>query len=207
MLDEIIKQAQEDLLAREKARDEAYSRARKARILSKQSILLLHSGETMKAETNLNEARKLLDEVDEYTEEEPEIATYETVSAARQEYSEAAILHGLNTGAGYPSTEMLGVSSTDYIMGLADVPGELRRQTLDHLRAGDLVAAEKNLELMEEIYLNLTAVEEVSLFLKGLRRKLDVTRNVNERTRAELTTEASRERLRRKLAEVSEKLQ
>ena len=60
---------------------------------------------------------------------------------------------------------------------------------------------------MEEIYLNLTSVEEVSLFLKGLRRKLDVTRNVNERTRAEITTEASRERLRQKLAEVGEKLE
>ncbi len=207
MLDMIIKQAQEDLLAREKARDEAYSRARKARILSKQSILILHSDETVKAETNLTEARKLLAEIDDYAKEEPGIAFYETVSAARQEYSEAAILYGLNTGAGYPSPEQLGVSSTDYIMGLADVPGELRRQTLDHLRAGDLAAAEKNLEHMEEIYLNLTAVEEVSLFLKGLRRKLDVTRNVNERTRAEITTEASRERLRRKLAEVSEKLQ
>jgi translin len=207
MLDEIIKQAQEDLLSREKARDEAYSRARKARTLSKQSILLLHSGETGKAMSNIAEAKRLLDEINEYTVDYPEIAVYDAVSAARQEYSEAAILYGLNTGAGYPSPEMLGISSTDYIMGLADVPGELRRQTLDLLRKGELEEAEQNLALMEEIYLNLTSVEEVSLFLKGLRRKLDVTRNVNERTRAELTIEASRERLRKKLAEVSEKLQ
>jgi translin len=207
MLDEIIKQAQEDLISREKARDEAYSRARKARTLSKQSILLLHSGETEKAEANIGEAKKLLEEIMDYTLAYPEISVYDAVSAALQEYSEAAILYGLNTGAGYPSPELLGVSSTDYIMGLADVPGELRRQTLDLLRKGELETAEQNLALMEEIYLNLTAVEEVSLFLKGLRRKLDVTRNVNERTRAELTIEASRERLRKKLTEVSEKLQ
>jgi translin len=207
MLDEIIKQAQEDLLLREKARDEAYGRARKARTLSKQAILLLHSGEVGKAESNIGEAKKLLSEIIEYTLAFPEIAVYDAVSAARQEYSEAAILYGLNTGAGYPSLERLGVSSTEYIMGLADVPGELRRQTLDLLRNGELETAEQNLALMEEIYLNLTSVEEVSLFLKGLRRKLDVTRNVNERTRAELTIEVSRERLRKKLAEVSEKLQ
>ncbi len=207
MLDEIIKQAQEDLLSREKARDEAYSRARKARTLSKQAILLLHSGEVAKAEANIAEAKKLLGEINEYTGVYPEIAVYDAVSAARQEYSEAAILYGLNNGTGYPSPEMLGISSTDYIMGLADVPGELRRQTLDLLRKGELENAEQNLALMEEVYLNLTAVDEVSLFLKGLRRKLDVTRNVNERTRAELTIEASRERLRKKLAEVSEKLQ
>lgn len=207
MLDEIIKQAQEDLLSREKARDEAYSRARKARTLSKQSILLLHSGEIEKAKNNIADAKKLLDEINAYTDDYPEIAVYDAVSAARQEYSEAAILYGLNTGAGYPSPELLGVSSTEYILGLADVPGELRRQTLDLLRNGELETAEQNLALMEEIYLNITSVEEVSVFLKGLRRKIDVTRSVNERTRAELTLEVSRERLRKKLSEVSEKLQ
>ena len=207
MLEEIIKQASEELINREKARDEAYSRARKARTLSKQAILLLHSGETMKAQANLKKATQLLEELEPYIGDHPEIAFYDAVTAAKQEYSEASILYGLNTGRGYPRLDELRVSSTDYILGLADVPGELRRQTLDHLRAGDLVAAEKNLATMEEIYLNLTGVEEVSLFLKGLRRKLDVTRNVNERTRAELTIEASRERLRQKLAEVSEKLQ
>ena len=207
MLEEIIKQASDELIKREKARDEAYSRARKARTLSKRAILLLHSGDTMKAQANLNNATQLLAELEEYVLGHPEIAFYDAVTAAKQEYSEASILYGLNTGRGYPRLDELGVSSTDYILGLADVPGELRRQTLDHLRAGDLIAAEKNLATMEEIYLNLTGVEEVSLFLKGLRRKLDVTRNVNERTRAELTIEASRERLRQKLAEVSEKLQ
>ena len=207
MLDEIIKQASEELINREKARDEAYSRARKARTLSKQAILLLHSGETIKAQANLKNAMQLFTELEEYVLGHPEIAFYDAVTAAKQEYSEASILYGLNTGRGYPRLDELRVSSTDYILGLADVPGELRRQTLDHLRAGDLVAAEKNLATMEEIYLNLTGVEEVSLFLKGLRRKLDVTRNVNERTRAELTIEASRERLRQKLAEVSQKLQ
>jgi predicted translin family RNA/ssDNA-binding protein len=60
---------------------------------------------------------------------------------------------------------------------------------------------------MEEIYLNLVSVEEVSLFLKGLRRKLDVTRNVNERTRAEITTEFNREKLRHKLSELEDKLE
>ena len=191
---------------REKARDEAYSRARKARTLSKQAILLLHSGETSKAQTNLNNAKQLLEELIPYVEDHPEIAFYEAVVAAKQEFSEASILYGLNTENGYPTPDELGVSSSDYILGLADVPGELRRQTLDRLMEGDLESAEKNLALMEDIFLNLTSVEEISLFLKGLRRKLDVTRNVNERTRAELTIEASRERLRRKLAEVSEKL-
>jgi translin len=206
MLEEIIKRAQEELLSREQARDEAYRRARKARTMSKQAILLLHSGETGKAASNLGEAKRIIAEIDGYVEAHPEIAFYDAVTAAKEEYSEACILYDLNTGNSYPKPETIGVSIHDYIMGLADVPGELRRQTLDLLRAGDLDSAERNLATMEEIYLNLVSVEEVSLFLKGLRRKLDVTRNVNERTRAEITTEASRESLRKKLTEVGERL-
>jgi len=206
MLDEIIRKASDELLSREKVRDKTISMARKARTLSKQAILLLHSGEADRAKVYIDEAKQLLADINGYASSQPEIAFYETVSAARQEYSEASILYGLNTGKGYLSPEEIGVSSRDYILGLADVPGELRRQALDHLRAGSLSAAERTLATMEEIYLNLTAVEEVSLYLKGLRRKIDITRNVNERTRAELTIEASRERLRKKLAEVSEKL-
>lgn len=40
-------------------------------------------------------------------------------------------------------------------------------------------------------------------FLKGLRRKLDVTRNLNERTRSEITAEASRKRLTERLEALS----
>ena len=207
MLEEVIKKAAADLKSREVARDEAYSRARRARVLSKQAILLLHNGDFDKASANLDEAGFLLDEIKTYSEEFPEIGFYDAVEAARQEYAEASILNGLNTGKGYPSPEALGLQHKDYLLGLADVPGELRRQTLDLLRAGDLEAAEGNLNSMEEIYLNLTGMEEASLLLKGLRRKLDVVRMVNERTRSEITTESSRERLRKQLAEFGEKIQ
>jgi len=206
MLEEIIRKAAEDLKAREKARDEAYSRGRRARVLSKQAILLLHNGELGKAEGNIGEACVLLEEIKEYCKEFTEIGFYDAVEAARQEYAEASILNGLNTGKGYPSPELLGLNYKSYLLGLADVPGELRRQTLDLLRAGDLVAAEENLETMEAIYRHLSKVDEVSLLLKGLRRKLDVARSVTERTRAEITTEASRERLRKQLKKVEDKL-
>jgi len=206
MIEEIIRKAAEDLKAREKARDEAYSRARRARVLSKQAILLLHNGDREKAVSNLDKAGALLNEIRVYSEEYLEIGFYEAVEAARQEYAEASILLGLNTGKGYPSPDLLGLNYKSYLLGLADIPGELRRQTLDLLRAGDLDAAEENLETMEEIYQHLSKVDEISLLLKGLRRKLDVARSVTERTRAEITTEASRERLRKQLKKFEDKL-
>jgi translin len=207
MLEQVIKKVAEDLRERETARDEAYSRARRARMLSKQAILLLHNGDKAKARVNLDQADTLLDEIKEYSHRFTEIGFYDAVQGAGQEYAEASILYALNNGSMYPSPEELGVTNSDYVLGLADVPGELRRQTLDLLRSGEFDSAEKNLVTMEEIYLHLVGMEETSLLLKGLRRKLDVMRSVNERTRAEITTEASRERLRKQLSEFKEKLE
>lgn len=199
MLQEIIKKVTEHLRTLDEARDRAYPKARKARTLSKQSILKLHNGEPEKAQRLISEAANLLTEVRGVGEAFPGIQSSETVVAARQEYAEAAILHSLITLKKYPTPEELGVEETDYVLGLADVPGELRRQALDSLREGDLEAAENILETMEEIYLYLVEAEEASMMLKGMRRKLDVARGVTERTRAEVTAEAGRRRLSREL--------
>ena len=207
MLQEIIKKVTEHLRALEEAKDEAYPKARKARTLSKQSILKLHNGEPEKAQRLISEAANLLTEVRGVGEAFPGIQSSETVVAARQEYAEAAILHSLITLKKYPTPEELGVEETDYVLGLADVPGELRRQALDGLREGDLEAAESSLETMEEIYLYLVEAEEASMMLKGMRRKLDVARGVTERTRAEVTAEAGRRRLSRELGSFRDRLE
>jgi translin len=203
---EIIAEAVRRLRDRERARDEAASRARRARVLSKRAILHLHNLEPGDAEDALAEAGLLLGEVAEVEAGHPEVASMEAVEAGRQEYAEAMILAGLNAGAGYPSPESLGVPEDDYVMGLADVPGELRRQSLDHLRAGHLDKAEDKLRTMEEIYVSLVEAEEASLLLRGLRQKLDAARAVNERTRADVADEAGRARLRDELRRLVEKL-
>lgn len=195
ILKNIIEEAAKELSHRETVRDQVLSRARKARMLSKQAILYLHNRDTENATQNLDKASQLLKEISEYSDKDQEIQYYGAVIAARQEYSEAQILYQLNTANEYPEPEKLGVSTTDYILGLADVPGELRRQTLDLLREEKLEQAKINLDRMEEIYLHLLSMEEVSLLLKGLRRKLDVIRSVTERTRAEITSETSRQKL------------
>jgi translin len=207
MLQEIIKKVTEHLRALEEAKDEAYPKARKARNLSKQSILMLHNGEPEKAQRLISEAANLLTEVQGVGEAFPGIQSSETMVAALQEYTEAAILHSLITLKEYPTPKELGVEATDYVLGLADVPGELRRQALDSLREGGLEAAEDILETMEEIYLYLVEAEEASMMLKGMRRKLDVARGVIERTRAEITAEAGRRRLSKELGSFSDRLE
>ena len=207
MLLEIIRKVTERLRALEEAKDKAYPKARKARTLSKQSILMLHKGEPEKAQRLISDAANLLTEVRGVGAAFPGVQSSETVVAALQEYAEAAILHSLITEKRYPTPEELGVEATDYVLGLADVPGELRRQALDSLRIGDLEAAESILETMEEIYLYLVEAEEASMMLKGMRRKLDVARSVIERTRAEVTAEAGRRRLSKELESFRDRLE
>jgi len=206
LLENLVRRATEELRGREAARDEVLSRARRMRMLSKKAILLIHNDAKVKAAANLEDARKLFEETRPHVERYPELNYYEDVEAALEEYAEAAILLGLETKSAYPEPEDIGVGLRSYLLGLCDVPGELRREALDELRTGDFEAAEAYLRRMEEIYLNLVSVEEASLLLKGLRRKLDIARSVIENTRAELTAEAGRRRLNESVSRLSERL-
>ncbi len=206
MLEELVKRAAEGLRLRERAIDEAMARARRARVLSKQAIQQIHGGAIEGAEEKLGEARGLLRELDEIVDEHTEIGGFEQVGAAMEEYAEASIIHGLRASNAFPSPEEIGVSTSIYLMGLGDVPGELRRQALDALRLGDLGRAESLLETMERIYLSLISMEEAP-YLRGLRRKLDVARGVIERTRSEITAEVGRRRLDESVRRLAERLE
>ena len=204
-LQNIINKTSDELLDREKARDEALTRARKARQLSKQAILLDHNKQPEKAQTNILEARRLLDEMKPYIQDHQELDQYDEVEAAHEEHAEATILHTLLAEDKYPSLEQAAATPTRYLLGLGDVPGELRREALDALRIGDLEKAERNLTRMEQIYLHLIAMEDASL-LKGLRRKLDIARGVIEATRSEVTAETGRRRLTETLNKLSDRI-
>jgi translin len=205
LLEDLVKRGAEELRLRDKALDKVMERARRARILSKQAILRVHSGEGSEAGKRLEEASGLLSEMDGVILEHPELGRFDQVSAAKQEFSEASIVMKLTESGEFPDPASLGVSITSYLMGLGDVPGELRRQALDALRGGDIETAEARLSTMEEIFLSLVTMEEVSL-LKGMRRKLDIARGVIERTRSEVTAEAGRRRLGESVRRLTDRL-
>ena len=206
MLEELVRRVAEELRLRDLALDEIMSRARRARVLSKQAILQLHGGAIEASDERLSEARGILDEMKEFLRSHPNMGNFEQVSAAREEYAEASIIHELTTSRVFPEPEAVGVPLDSYILGLGDVPGELRRQALDGLRVGDMALAEDRLETMESIYLNLVSMDEAPL-LKGLRRKLDIARGVIERTRSEITAEAGRRRLDDSVKQLADRLE
>jgi translin len=206
MLEDLVKRAAGELRLRERAIDEVMDRARRARVLSKQSIQQVHGGAMDGANARLQEAGRLLLEIEEIVAERPGLGCFDQVGAAREEYAEARILLELESSGDYPDPETVGVPLESYLMGLGDVPGELRRRALDALRVGDLERAESLLGTMEEIYLSLISMEESTL-LRGLRRKIDIARGVTERTRSEITAEAGRRRLDESVRRLADRLE
>lgn len=198
----LLGRIQEELQKREKVHDEVQRDMRRATRLSKQAILFTH-------QTKFKEAKKLLKEATELFGRLHTIArTYQDmlhsglVNAAHQEYAEAKTLLALVEERRFVSPEEISVPSIDYVLGLADVIGELRRRALDSLREGKVKTAEKCLYLMEEIYVELMAMDEAYMLVPGLRRKSDVARHLIETTRGDITIEARRSSLERSMKDL-----
>jgi translin len=87
------------------------------------------------------------------------------------------------------------VPSVDYVLGLADVIGEYRRLALDNLREGEVEKGEKCLEIMDQVFIQLLALDEAYMLVPGLRHKSDIARRIIESTRGDITLEVRRKSL------------
>ena len=191
----VLEKVKKELMDKDKIREETHESMRKATSLSKQSILLVHRKKQDEAEKLLASAKEKITNLQEIAKEFPEIIYGGMFSAALQEYSEAQIFLTLIKETRFISPDEINVPSVDYVLGLADVIGEYRRLSLDALREGDAKKGEECLETMDEIFMELMALEEAYMLVPGLRRKTDVARRIIEATRGDVTQEVRRKSL------------
>jgi translin len=182
----ILKEARNELKEKEKVREKALNDMRKATSLSKQAILLTHQKRVKEAKKLVEKAKEIILKLGKTAETYPEIIHGGAFNAALQEHSEANILLRLLEESRFPTPKEIGVSSFDYVLGLADVIGECRRLALDALREGDAKKAEGYLQTMDEIYVELMALDDAYMLVSGLRRKCDVARRIIETTRGDV---------------------
>jgi translin len=201
-LKEILEKIQKELSARETVREEVHRDMRKATRLSKQAIQVTHQERFDDAKAMLKEAKSLFVKLHETAKDHPYLLYSGSVEAAFEEHAEAHILLTLIQEDRFASPKEIGVPLTPYVLSLGDVVGELRRRALDLIRRGNVEAAEKTLERMEQIYSELTALDEAYIIVKGLRRKGDVARHLIEITRGDITSEARRSALERSLSKL-----
>jgi len=194
-LKSILKEVKEDLTQKDGIRENAHQNMRKATSLSKQSILLMHQKKYDKARKTIENAKEIISKLQDSSKKHPQIIYIGMFNAALQEYAEANIFQGLIHESRFVTPDEIKVPSVDYVLGLADVIGEYRRLVLDVLREGDTEKGEKCLQTMDEIYIELMAMDEAYMFVPGLRRKCDVARRIIETTRGDITQEVRRKSL------------
>ena len=184
-----------DLTKKDAIRENAHESFRKATSQSKQSILLIHQKRFEEAKKTLSEAREIVAGLQALASQCPEIVYGGSFSAALQEFSEASVFLGLVEAGKFVSPEDINVPAVDYVLGLADVVGELRRLSLDALREGDVQKGEECLRIMDEIFIELMGLDEAYMLVSGLRRKSDIARRIIEATRGDITQEVRRKSL------------
>jgi translin len=191
----ILKEVKKELTEKDKVRENAQENMRKATSLSKQAILRIHQKRLDEAKGLIENAKEIISALQGLAEAYPEIIYSGMFSAALQEYAEANIFLRLIEESRFVSPKDIGVPAVDYVLGLADVVGEYRRVALDALREGNAKKGEKCLEIMDEAYVELMALDEAYMLVPGLRRKCDVARKIIEITRGDITQEVRRKAL------------
>jgi len=191
----ILEKIQRELMKKDKVREEIQTDMRRATRLSKQAILFTHQDRFDDAKKLIRAANDLLIKLKKVSRRHPELVYASLVDAAFQEYAEAHMLLRLVEKDQFIAPEEIDVPLISYVLGVADVIGELRRRALDSLRSGEVDTSEKCLQLMEYIYAELIAMDDAYLLIPGLRRKCDVARHLIETTRGEVAIETRRKSL------------
>jgi translin len=172
---------------KDRAREEAFRLSREVIRLCSSSIRSVHRNDLASAERHMGEAAVGLERIHEVLKDHQDVRYAGFVDGAEQEYAEARCVYSITTRHEILTVDEVGVEPVNYLAGLGDVTGELRRHILDLIRAGRAAEGEYFLGIIEEIYYLLMLFDYPDAITRGLRRKSDLARSMLERTRGDLT--------------------
>jgi translin len=187
------------LVARHEAREVGLAASRDAIRAAANAIRATHRGERERSDELIGTAREALRTAADACRPHPEVFHAGFLQDAAKEVAEAVLTRAAVDGSPLPGPEAAGVDEVSWLHGLAETVGELRRASLDRVRAGRLDDAEAALALMQEILSVLVTVDVPDGLSRGLRRATDAARAITERTRGDLTAAAGQRELRRAL--------
>ena len=171
------------LSSKVEAREELSLQARRGIRLCGEAISLSHRGQIEEAKERLREAKEIMEELKPKRRD----LELDVFDALAQEYVEAEALVRVVEGRELPSVEELQVADEAYVLGMADLIGELRRRALEEMRRGNGSEAERLYKLMKGIYELIWPLEYPRSLVPGLRHKLDAMRRVLDETLHDLT--------------------
>lgn len=205
-IDEYAEEARRQLEQVHRDREEAYTTSREIVQSASATIKAVHRGEFEAARARVAHTRELHDRMMAAVAASPAIGYAGFVGDAAREYAEAAQVLALIADRELPAPAELGVDCADWLNGLGDTVGELRRHVLDLIRHDTVEVAEVYLEIMDEILQTIMSFDYPESVTKGLRKRSDQARGAVERTRGDLTTALRQSRLERRMRELEDAL-
>jgi translin len=200
-LETIVEEIRAEFEAKSAVRDVALQRSRTLIRYCANAIRAAHRGDLNESRKLRATARQAAGEMVADLESYPDLLYAGYTLDALKEYVEAQVVYAFISDEELPTPAELGVASSAYLKGLAEAASEMRRYALDLIRRNELARAEKMLDIMEDVYSQLTTVDFPDAITGGLRRTTDMLRGVVGRTRGDLTTAIRQEMMREALRE------
>lgn len=206
-LENIFKKINESFSEKNKAREKALLHSRKAIQNSGNAIRAIHRSEFEKAQSLISEAKKEVEEASTLLKEFPDIYYAGFAQNAEKELVEALSTFRLVRGESLPSVDEVKVGYAQYLNGIGEAVGELRRHILDLIRHEEIEQAEKLLNDMDDIFYLLASIDYPDAITWSLRRTTDIARSIMEKTRGDLTTAIRQRKLRDAMEELNRRLE
>jgi translin len=190
------------------AREKGLARSREVIRNSANAIRAVHRRQFDEARQLIGATHAIIREINQVLDPQPEVKYAGFLHDAQKEFAEAAIFLSVVAGDPLPAPEDLDVEYPAYLHGVGDATGEMRRLILDRIRDGASAwqETEELLNVMDEIYFELIAFDYPAAITAGLRRITDVLRGTIERTRGDLSSAISQQRLQHALDQARETL-
>jgi translin len=187
------------LLKKDEIRDTLLKLSRQIIKYAGQSVESFHRNNIEDAKSKLDEATDTLRQVNSFLNKDNTTYSIGIVGVAMQEYVEAKLLLEVIEEKELSTVESLGVTDQSYLLGIADLIGELRRYVLEKLVEGDVIKAKYFYNLMKELYGTYLQIDYGKNLIPELRRKKDTARVLVERTLSDLFVAQQSKSLEEKL--------
>ncbi|MHA2358608.1 MAG: haloacid dehalogenase, partial [Candidatus Heimdallarchaeaceae archaeon] len=147
----IASQVEKGLVKKDAMRDELLKLSREIIKNSGQSIESFHRQDFEQSKKKLQLAEDLVNEISSIIKGDIIYQQIGIIGVAMQEYAEAKLLYELIKGDKLLPLDEINVNEQSYLLGVADLIGELRRYILEKLVENKVEEAKKYYGIMKEI--------------------------------------------------------
>ncbi len=190
----------------DKARDLVLQQQRKIIRICSEAIKSVHRKEFEITDEKIQEAQSLYTETFTAAKGIKTLECWRGLDDAAQELGEALIINSIVRYDKIPSVDECQIPFSSYMLAVCDVIGELRRFMMDSLRTRNFDDAQRAFNYMDFLYSELMTVDYTKMLVGPLRAKLDVDRNLVNKSRSDLITALQAYDLKETMTELSKKL-